>query len=597
MTLYELHESCQQKLPGVTLDAVVFECHVHRSFDLYQTKAGASASWETFLANLHSVDFFLAAACLERDKGAWQKLPIAQVGAHTLLDSLRARAARLYPRDQERRETAVAEFWGHLLVAETEGTPATLARYDGQRPLAPWLIRVFANWHISQLRKRLPAEPLPDDDLAAAHADDGGGIETLNTESQFDAIQAFARPEDTYLYADAWMLQRKQAIEEFVHSVLGRRQKQRAAWPVIADKIWQGETRAHYENRIMQEIRKAVHASLNRREFFSVAAALFGTFTLEMGGVASPQSVMSKEEMQALLAYTSRLRLHNGDIVTCRRILDLAVDNQIRCWQQGPQRAADADTLMDLLDHHFAVTLDSYEIPLVQRDLAVMNSLLPLMGARRPSAERRYQQSEARLYFHTDDVHPAVGVARRMVKTENPDRFLSQTLRDVPHSDDFNAIIQVFEVGTFLSGVGIEDCYRWWDVAHRQTTSTGDSGNAARVEARMLARQAEDNRHDRGRARANAERLQMLPVEVPEIQNHPLWRIQHQLAMLRCLLIGGKDPEALALLEQLAAEILRVGYRQGAARLERASRLAVGSLQEVVLSRTNALLRACRLSH
>ena len=40
-----------------------------------------------------------------------------------------------------------------------------LARYDGQRPLAPWLIRVFQNWHISQLRKT-PPQALPEDDLA-----------------------------------------------------------------------------------------------------------------------------------------------------------------------------------------------------------------------------------------------------------------------------------------------------------------------------------------------------------------------------------------------------------------------------------------------
>jgi RNA polymerase sigma factor (sigma-70 family) len=41
-----------------------------------------------------------------------------------------------------------------------------LARYDGQRPLVPWLIRVFQNWHISQLRHRSGQQPLPEDDLA-----------------------------------------------------------------------------------------------------------------------------------------------------------------------------------------------------------------------------------------------------------------------------------------------------------------------------------------------------------------------------------------------------------------------------------------------
>jgi RNA polymerase sigma factor (sigma-70 family) len=43
-----------------------------------------------------------------------------------------------------------------------------LRRYDGQRPLVPWLIRVFQNWHISQLRRRAGLHALPEDDLAMA---------------------------------------------------------------------------------------------------------------------------------------------------------------------------------------------------------------------------------------------------------------------------------------------------------------------------------------------------------------------------------------------------------------------------------------------
>jgi RNA polymerase sigma factor (sigma-70 family) len=79
---------------------------------------------------------------------------------------LRARAARLYPRDEEKQESAVNEFWGHLLIAEHEDSPPVLQRYDGQRPLIPWLIRVFQNWHISLLRRRVGVTDLPDDDLA-----------------------------------------------------------------------------------------------------------------------------------------------------------------------------------------------------------------------------------------------------------------------------------------------------------------------------------------------------------------------------------------------------------------------------------------------
>jgi len=74
---------------------------------------------------------------------------------------------RLFPRDQERQENAVQEFWGYLLAGEREGAVPILARYDGQRPLVPWLIRVFQNKHLSDLRQRKGLKPLPEDDLDA----------------------------------------------------------------------------------------------------------------------------------------------------------------------------------------------------------------------------------------------------------------------------------------------------------------------------------------------------------------------------------------------------------------------------------------------
>ena len=46
------------------------------------------------------------------------------------------------------------------------GSTPVLERYDGQRPLAPWLIRVFQNWHLSQLRSRPDEQALPDEDIA-----------------------------------------------------------------------------------------------------------------------------------------------------------------------------------------------------------------------------------------------------------------------------------------------------------------------------------------------------------------------------------------------------------------------------------------------
>jgi RNA polymerase sigma factor (sigma-70 family) len=82
-----------------------------------------------------------------------------------LVDALRARAVRLFPRDEERQDEAVTEFWGYLLAGEKPGSTPILARYDGQRPLVPWLIRVFQNKHISDLRQSKGVQALPEDDV------------------------------------------------------------------------------------------------------------------------------------------------------------------------------------------------------------------------------------------------------------------------------------------------------------------------------------------------------------------------------------------------------------------------------------------------
>ena len=73
---------------------------------------------------------------------------------------------RLYLRNEERQDTAVTEFWSGLIVPDNEHSLPLLARYDGHRPLGPWLIRVFQNLHLSKLRQAGGVSTLPDDDVA-----------------------------------------------------------------------------------------------------------------------------------------------------------------------------------------------------------------------------------------------------------------------------------------------------------------------------------------------------------------------------------------------------------------------------------------------
>lgn len=163
-----LYHFCRMQLPSITLPTPKFDEHLRRAFALYQRKAGAAAAWETYLENLYVLDCFLVAACMEGDAIGWKCLFAARAGRTDclLVDALRARAVRLYPRNEERQESAVMEFWSQLLVSESPTSRPILARYDGQRPLVPWLIRVFQNLHISILRQRSGVQALPEDDLA-----------------------------------------------------------------------------------------------------------------------------------------------------------------------------------------------------------------------------------------------------------------------------------------------------------------------------------------------------------------------------------------------------------------------------------------------
>jgi RNA polymerase sigma factor (sigma-70 family) len=168
-----IYHFCRLRLPAVGMALEACQRHLARAFGLYRAKrlkTGEEVSWGAFLENLHALDWFLASACLDGQGPAWDALFAARASRTDclLVDALRIRAARLFPRDAERQDEAVLEFWGYLLAGEREGSLPILARYDGQRPLVPWLIRVFQNKHLSDLRHQRGQRALPDEDLGEA---------------------------------------------------------------------------------------------------------------------------------------------------------------------------------------------------------------------------------------------------------------------------------------------------------------------------------------------------------------------------------------------------------------------------------------------
>jgi RNA polymerase sigma factor (sigma-70 family) len=164
-----LYHFCRLRLPAVALPPAAFEDHLRRGFELFRRrslKEQRPAGWERFLEALHAVDWFLACACLEGQNQAWEVLFGARASRTDclLVDALRLRAVRLFPRDPERQEQSVLDFWGYLLAGQRDGSVAVLARYDGQRPLVPWLIRVFQNKQLTELRHAGDFQALPADD-------------------------------------------------------------------------------------------------------------------------------------------------------------------------------------------------------------------------------------------------------------------------------------------------------------------------------------------------------------------------------------------------------------------------------------------------
>lgn len=165
-----LYHFCRLRMPAIALSLGGFQRRLHQAHERHANQCRLKdqpTTWKDFLENLHALDLFLACACLEHHKQAWEQLWTLRASRtdSVLVDSLRRRAIRLLPRNAERQEEAVLDFWGYLLAGEKEGSPPILARYDGQRPLAPWLIRVFQNKILSDLRRAQNLEPLPQDDV------------------------------------------------------------------------------------------------------------------------------------------------------------------------------------------------------------------------------------------------------------------------------------------------------------------------------------------------------------------------------------------------------------------------------------------------
>ena len=101
------------QLPAIALTQPAFRTHLARTFALSAAKSPTPLAWEAYLDALYVLDWLVAVGCLTNQNAAWEMLFAARTGRSDclLVDALRARACRLYPRDDERQESSVGEFW------------------------------------------------------------------------------------------------------------------------------------------------------------------------------------------------------------------------------------------------------------------------------------------------------------------------------------------------------------------------------------------------------------------------------------------------------------------------------------------------------
>ncbi len=189
-----LYHYCRIQRPKLILSYQQFTTHLQRMYERAR-QLQPNLHWNHFLEQWPPLGGFLAAACLEKIDAAWEQLFCARVGQadRLLLDALRSRAARLYPRQDYEQETVISDFWAQLLVPPTEGSLPILARYDGLRPLVPWLLRVFQNRNISRLRS--PSE----------HHASLGEEDYLESEEQLDSHASTVWHEAFCDAARAWL--------------------------------------------------------------------------------------------------------------------------------------------------------------------------------------------------------------------------------------------------------------------------------------------------------------------------------------------------------------------------------------------------------
>jgi len=290
-TIQAIYHFCRLQWPQLPLPASYFAQRLQACWQRWQQQH-PQASYKDYLSGLHARDLFLASACLYRLEAAWEFLfaSRANLTESLLVDALRSWAARLFPRDRERQEEAVQDFWGHLLAGEREGSVPILGRYDGKRPLVPWLIRVFRNKIVTQLKQTTDEIALPDEDI--------GAVDTYQPEQAathwHEHFRAAARD---------WLAE----LSDSEILLLGLRVRYQLSQREVAKHLGIHEGNV---TRRLDAINRKCHERIGQalRELGWTGDDLFDFIRTEMGTVLLEEPRLAADRLAALLAATSKAR-------------------------------------------------------------------------------------------------------------------------------------------------------------------------------------------------------------------------------------------------------------------------------------------------
>ncbi len=209
LALARAHDAGRVAHPGIPLDRDAFAKHAEGCAERRRSRRGGGPSPGVVeVPEGLAGDVYLAAACLGRVPGAWERLQATHAGRLVALG--RSRGASVVEAEQQ-----VADLLADVAVAPSgSGRPPPLAQYDGSGSLFGWLATCLLRRLAARARAAEPLRPLPPTAAARPGGDDDPAQAALRRELEerlrgalrraIDALTVQERSALVLLHRDGW---------------------------------------------------------------------------------------------------------------------------------------------------------------------------------------------------------------------------------------------------------------------------------------------------------------------------------------------------------------------------------------------------------